>query len=285
MSTLRRYGYGDLGLTLKALQRQALSPWIWRKIVGLSGSFLVLLFVLLAQPALAMEFEPEKCPDPDPEGKAYLSLGETVLRVPIRTLNIPHAPYADSPLPSPPDASQPLGCVGNPLAQQSLIIDFSFSAWLSDRKTPSAASLREFRLIRAEPDFYGLSQGSFYVSGCDLFPRRVRLGNGLQGCLPNKNPEHPDRDEVGRYRLDPQDYVMPFGQTFVMGCSPDIPRGVVCSVDYKVLPTVNLVYRFSTDRMPLEDVVEFDRMLRAQIEASVVPDYKWRLNEDQEGLQ
>ncbi|QLF93818.1 hypothetical protein HW090_11660 [Pseudomonas sp. ABC1] len=250
-----------------------------------SLSFLPLIFVLLAQPALAMEFEPEKCPDPDPEGKAYLSLGETVLRVPIRTLNITHAPYADSPLPSPPDASQPLGCAGNPLAQQSLIIDFSFSAWLSDRKTPSAASLREFRLIRAEPDFYGISQRPSYNPGCDRLPRRERLSNGLYGCLPNKDPERPDRDESGTYRIDTQNYAMPYGQTFIVECMPDIPQGVVCSVDYKVLPTVNLVYRFSTDRMPLEDVVEFDRMLRAQIEASVVADYKWKFNEDKEGLQ
>ncbi|QLF93820.1 hypothetical protein HW090_11670 [Pseudomonas sp. ABC1] len=244
----------------------------------------MLLFVLLAQPALAMVFEPEKCPDPDPEGKAYLSLGETVLRVPIRTLNITHAPYADSPLPSPPDASQPLGCAGNPLAQQSLIIDFSFSAWLSDRKTPSAASLRELRLIRAEPDFYGLFQGDYYASVCDdpRFPRRVGLDNGLQGCLPNKNSEHPDRDQVGWYRSASKAYAIPFNQAFVVECLPDIPRGVVCSVDYKVLPTVNLVYRFSTDRMPLEDVVEFDRMLRTQIEASVVADYKWKSSEDRD---
>ncbi|OEC33665.1 hypothetical protein SAMN05216600_11911 [Pseudomonas cuatrocienegasensis] len=235
-----------------------------------------MLFLFWAMPVGAMVFEPEKCPEPDPEGKAYLSLGETVLRIPLRTLSITHKPRQDWPLPTPPDASQPLGCSGNPLAQQSLIINFSFSAWLRDRKQPSTSPLREIRLIWARRDFYGRFQSDSYDPSCDRLTRHMALANGLLGCLPDKNPERPDRDQVGTYRAAPHIYAMPFGQTFIMECWPDIPRGAVCKVGYKVLPTVNLVYRFTPERIPLEEVIEIDKMLRKQIEQAVVTDYKWQ---------
>ncbi|OEC33664.1 hypothetical protein SAMN05216600_11910 [Pseudomonas cuatrocienegasensis] len=244
---------------------------------------LILLACLQAGQVGAVVFEPEKCPEPDPEGKAYLSLGEAVLRVPLRTLNITSAPLPDWPLPTPPDASQPPGCSGHPLAKQGVMTDFAITAWLRDRKQPSTSQLRSIGLSRARRDSYERpgwfqSAENYYALACERRPKRVSLSNGLQGCLVTDGPENDyvGRKEVGVYRADPKAYEMPLGQTFIVDCMPDIPAGAVCDVDYKVLPTVNLRYRFNTKFIPLEEVIEFDRMLREQIEQAVVTDYKWQ---------
>ncbi|MFK3775232.1 hypothetical protein [Pseudomonas sp. NPDC089406] len=237
--------------------------------------FFAFFLMCAAGAAQAIDLSPERCQAKDPDGLAYIALGSTVLKLPIRHLNVTSAPASSAPPLMAPDPNEPVGCRNNPLRQQSLMINFGFDAWLKARDKPSGALLKEMTLIASSTDYWGIPLDERHATRCKLYPRTRTLTNGLVGCLPALAPRHPDRDEVGSYRARPEVYKAPFDKPFVVACRPSIPKGTECHVSYKILPTVNITYVFVTSRLALDDVIEFDKRFREDVQRAVVPEYKW----------
>jgi hypothetical protein len=247
----------------------------WRK--GFVSLFFKVLVLLSAtQCAQAIEFFPQSCKVKDPEGLTYIALGTTVFRLPIVRMSLTFPPAFDAPRLTAPDPDEPLGCPNNPFQQQNLMFPFGFDVWLKDRPEPSGSLLREISLIASPADYWGIRYEEFYPDYCKLFPRRKKLSNGLSGCLPPENPRLRGGEEVGRYLVDKQVYSAPFDKEFAISCSPDVPDGTKCVLSYKILAEVNIFYAFVTTNLRLEDSIEFDKVLRADVLRAVVPDYKWK---------
>lgn len=225
--------------------------------------------------AAGIEFDPDSCKVKDPEGMTYIALGETVLRLPISRLSITRGPDPRAVVHPAPDPDEPVGCRNNPFVQGSLMFFYGLDAWLKDRRRASGALLESIRLIDSPADYWGRRYSEYHEPLCKKYIRHIELNNGMRGCLLPINPERPDRDEVGTYAVDKKIYSAPFDEVFNVRCSPGLPDGVKCIVSYKVLPKVNLVYEFLTSKIALEDVIEFDRLVRAQIYRAVDKEYKW----------
>ncbi|MDE8741025.1 hypothetical protein PZA20_04245 [Pectobacterium polaris] len=227
-------------------------------------------------------FDPQKCQAPDPEGKAYVALRDTVFHISIDQLSILHDPVLrdGETLPLPPDPSEPLGCKGNPLSQQSLLFSRNFNGKLGDRPDwPKAWPLQKFQLFSSTPDHWGLRWHMLYDKMCETRPKQTGLVPNMTACLYEKNPERPDRydvEEAGSWLIDPEVYSAPFNQRFAIFCGFAISGGADCKVDYKIFPSVNLHYAFTPKELPLTEVINFDKHLRTELEQSVVKNYPWK---------
>ncbi|MDY4347675.1 hypothetical protein [Pectobacterium brasiliense] len=227
-------------------------------------------------------FDPQKCHVPDPEGKAYVALRDTVFHISIDQLSILHDPVLrdGETLPLPPDPSEPLGCKGNPLSQQSLLFSRNFNGKLGDRPDwPKAWPLRKFQLFSSTPSHWGLHLDERHDKMCENRLKQTGLVPNMTACLFEKNPARPDRydvEEAGSWLIDPEVYSAPFNKRLAIFCMFAISGGTDCEVGYKIFPTVNLSYEFNPKEFPLTEVINFDKYLRAELEQAVVKDYPWK---------
>lgn len=224
--------------------------------------------------AAALTLDPASCPSPDPEGKAYIAVGTAVLRLPVRELVISDDPPAWVTFPRPPQPEEPRGCKGNPLPQLTLIQAFQFEAWQA--KTSRRSPLTQLRLIGALPAYYGLRLDQAHTQSCRLLPGRIRLGNGLEGCIPLRKPSDRHVAGSGSYQAPHSVYPLPMGQLFTASCIPSAGGlKVKCTVSYRLEENLAVSYEFDTDDLPLENLMDFDRQLSADIMAAIVHEYPW----------
>ncbi|WP_146193408.1 hypothetical protein [Corticimicrobacter populi] len=236
--------------------------------------FLFSLCMIVGSNSFAEEVgeEPDgalNCSVPNPDGIAFVSLGTTVFRIPRENVNS-HSnwPSRALVLPDAPDPSQPAGCYKNPRASQML---FGFNKKIDDFE------IEQYSLINSAVDYFGSTYEDLYKKFCQDFSGRRYLKNGLIGCFSDRNAEASSGlDEIGLYRVDPSIYSTPFGQDFIVNCIPSASRrGIYCSVSYKLYSTVNILYRFFTHKISLENIIEYDGMLRNNFSEIVVSNYEW----------
>jgi hypothetical protein len=108
-----------------------------------------------------------------------------------------------------------------------------------------------------------------------------QIDNGLMACRVKSDVDFRTEDWAASYVASPNVYQTPFGEQFVVNCSPGLFSAAIgyCEVAYRLAPGVGLAYRFEPYQgpgaIPILLVIRFDRDLRAQIERSIVKDYAW----------
>lgn len=224
----------------------------------------------------AFEFRPNDCRLKDQGSGNYVSLGETVLRIPAHSLTVTNFPPQDALSYSAPDPNEPLGCRNNPLPQQSLIISFALEHWLENKGDATSAPLEYLSFINANPDFWGINSQKSHTTSCEKLTQRVQLKNGLEGCIGEPTEKRAKYLQAGSYIAPLSLYKAPFDKPFVISCRPALPEGVRCSVSYKIQRTVNILYTFESRKVDLEDAINLDKKIRENFYNSVVADYKWK---------
>lgn len=58
------------------------------------------------------------------------------------------------------------------------------------------------QLSSAEPEVWGRTYEEMYLDFCKKFTGRVMLENGLQGCIMDRAPGMPEKDEYGTYQIN-----------------------------------------------------------------------------------
>lgn len=235
---------------------------------------IIAVSLLSSVEAAALTLDLDHCTEPDPEGKAYIAVGTTVLRLPIRELLVVDDPPSWVRTPQPPRSDEPHGCKGNPLPQTTLIQAFQFDAWRAN--TTRSSPLTQLRLIGDLPKYVGLHLDKAHTESCRVLLGRVKLESGMEGCTPAKNDLEQSAVGVGSYQAPHSLYPLPFGQLFTASCIPSAgATQVKCTVSYRLTKNLALTYQFKTTDLPLEQLIDFDRQLSAAIKASIVPDYPW----------
>ncbi|MFZ0692698.1 MAG: hypothetical protein WAN51_00850 [Alphaproteobacteria bacterium] len=192
----------------------------------------------------------------------------------------------------PPDPTEPEGCPGNPQQLSS----YSF-AYYSDDRTPDGKSpdaqprpqlMRLFRTLRGDarpspddPQRPGeLAQQGAAKKRCEVGTIGEEPSIGMTVCRIKPNSERHVADWTASYLTFPNVYTPPLGKPFVVNCDGDSFTLAIdgCDVTYTIAPGLGIAYEFQpyrgTDAIPIEHIIEFDRNLRAQIEADRLKEYK-----------
>ena len=259
-----------------------------REFRPLPGAITAATLALLAAVDLAqasseiVHYDPSQC-STDPEGTVTIALGRVVLRVPMDALSsiadLPPQERAVAPVP--PDPSQPQGCPDHPMIGRAF-----YFRYLSDAvqdgslsNQPLSRRIDRLALIAVRPDFWGLqpSHERRFRQVCTDYQLRRESGNGLQICHVRPNDtERPERHWPFVAQAPLSRYVAPFDRPFTAYCTWGSRPGThQCDVDYKLYDTMNVAYRFEPGRLPLDDLIDFDRGLRAWIESVRVDGFVW----------
>jgi hypothetical protein len=98
---------------------------------------------------------------------------------------------------------------------------------------------------------------------------------GLKRCAV-KTGQMPPYDLEASYRASPDLYATPFGEPFIIRTGRgSLLYGGDSQIDYKIDDEVSLYYQFWLKDLPIQSVLDFDRALRAKIEAARVKNYLW----------
>jgi hypothetical protein len=242
----------------------------------------VVVGVPLAESASADEFEYDSshC-TPDAKGFVYLEIGREVFRWPQEELTVigDLPPELKAAAPQPPDPDEPEGCPGHPIQGRSFSFAYSYKAILENTANPTyppgAPSL--LRLFSVTEDYWGLqpSTEQAFHSTCDRWQIRVQLPEGLTGCkVPTTDSQIPPEEWATYYEASSTEYTAPFGRPFIVSCHGAV-RIMLCNVRYKLLPTVNMRYEFELRRIPIEQIISYDRSLRDRVFSALVRDHSW----------
>lgn len=232
-----------------------------------------------------IKYDSSSC-TPDAEGMVYVALGETVFRWPEEELSLVGAvpPSQMAALPKSPDPSQPEGCPGNPIRGANFSFLYRYDALLAAKRgqqnpTPYPVGAPEsLRLIAASPDSWGTqpSNERMFLHVCDEWEIKEVLPNGLIACsAPPDDKTKPRNTWATFYQALPDVYGVPFDRPFVVKCLY-IVTVMQCNVIYKLYRTVNITYQFWRGRLPISQIIEFDRGLRKRLESHRVPNFIWR---------
>jgi hypothetical protein len=245
-------------------------------LTGIAWVFYLGSAVLLPTMVLADSNNVE-CKDEPEEGMTYIALGEMVFKWPKHDPIMINEviPEQRAKLPIPPRPSDPIGCPGHPLQLAGFDGLYQYQAVLENRQNPQIPSSvpEQLTLVAAAPDFWGtqdLGEGLLRLE-CGLAVAVKKQVDGFDACL---IPQKQGAPETGVYVARPDIYAAPLGRPFVFHCSPAI-NTALCDVSYKLYPTLNVAYRFRPSRIPIAELISFDRGLRALIEARRVPDFHW----------
>lgn len=259
-----------------------------RLVAGVTSAFLMLLFVAVAsfRPAAAttgaLTYDTSQC-GTDPQGKVYIALWDQVLRIPARQLGFirDYPPEKAHRAPRPPDPDVPEGCPGNPIRAAGFTIGPDLATWDAGPDAPPVVEGRAWQvsLVASEPDFWGLqpSLERGFLSGCSQAPEREHRDDGLVICrVPRSDPSVPMEKWSFSAQADPNVYAAPDGRPFTIECLTS-PGGDYhnCIVTYKFYERLNVYYEFTTNQLPIEQVIGFDGALRARLEAAYARNYDW----------
>jgi hypothetical protein len=243
----------------------------------------------------------------DPKGHLFIALGPNVLSIPFSKRGVY---LLDSVMPKarrrPPDPSEPEGCPGNPSQQKSFALfagtplaDIEQGATSAHREAPTKLTLFD----TWDPDrsadpaqfrWFGELNPGFPELTCSHSTIRETLPNGLTACrVPlSGQPNAAVEDLAAAYFSDPAVYAIPLGRRFIIHCTPYLYSGPTfggCEVAYSITADLAVAYEFQPylgrSPIPIEHIIEFDRKLRAQIDAATVKDFIWPSQDgDKSGL-
>jgi hypothetical protein len=234
-------------------------------IVGIAGAALG-----AAQPrAQQLQYDSSSC-HPDAAGLVYIALGREVFRWPQEELTLIRdlPPELRAEALQPPDPSEQEGCPGNPI--QAAGFDFVYRPG----DLPTRGIPERLELIAARPDFWGLQKNAeqHFLRTCERWHEREETGYGFVACAVPPSPPRLREQWATHYQAKLEIYRAPFDRPFTVLCSYEI----VCDIEYKLYETVNIAYSFRRDRVPISEVIDFDRSLRSRIERSRVSDFQWK---------
>lgn len=267
------------------------------RIIGAVVAAAVSVALSLAMTPLAraerMIFDPTLCAT-DPQGNVTIALGRIVLQVPIHELSyILDLPADDrAAAPVPPDPSQPEGCPDHPIVGKSFSFNYLVDAFRRRDRSDGALPRRIDRLLLVDVprDYWGRqpSNENRFDGFCSTNELRRTASNGLTICgVQPADQEIPREHWPFAAQAPIEIYGAPFHRPYTVSCLWGFVRGThQCDVVYKLYETVNLSYRFAPHRLPIEDLIDLDRELRAWIESSRVLDFVWPDEEvDTDGLE
>jgi hypothetical protein len=218
-----------------------------------------------------------KCQDEPEEGMIYIALGEMVFKWPRQDpiMIAEVTPEQRARLPIPPRPTDPVGCPGHPLQLAGFYGLYQYQAILENRQDPQIPSYvpEQLELVATTPDDQStqdLGEGLLRVE-CGLAEAVKKRVDDFDACL---IPQKQGAPETGVYVARSDIYVTPLGRPFVFHCSPVI-NTALCDVSYKFYPTLNVVYSFRPSRIPIVELIAFDRALRALIEGRRLPAFHW----------
>jgi hypothetical protein len=235
----------------------------------------------------------------DAKGHLYIALGRNVLAVSF----LKNGTYFLAPVPLKarrlaPDPTEREGCPGNPSQQGSFAFEFGTPLLDSDgrrnepvhREAPTRLSLFNLEYLNRNADgdqltWSGESAGLLELT-CAQATIRETLPNGLKAC--RIKPVYDARVENwgASYIAGPNIYATPLGRPFIVDCGPGLQDDMIshCRIAYVFAPGLAVGYDFQpylgSSPLPIDHIIDFDRRLRAQINAALVKDFIWPKQEN-----
>jgi len=225
----------------------------------------------------------------DAKGHLFIALGPNVLSIPFSKRGVY---LLDSVMPKTrrrsPDPSEPEGCPGNPSQQKSFALfagtplaDSKQGATPAHREAPAKLTLYDTWRPNADHRWLGENTGLAELM-CSKTHVREPLSNGLIACRTGSD-DRPIDDWAASYVSDPDNYATPLGRRFIVDCGPELHSGLMplssCQVAYSITSDLAVGYEFQPylgrSPIPIEHIIEFDRKLRALIDAVTVKDIIW----------
>jgi hypothetical protein len=258
----------------------------WRRTILVAMSVVALL------PAGAfaetLTYDPESC-SRDAKGMVYLAFDRVVLRVPAEELTLIRdlPPERLAEVPAPPNPNEPEGCPDHPIQAGGFTFSYLYEAIRKNKRDPQLPPYvpRILKLTASKPDFWGLQLfvERDFEKTCDMFQDKGEIDGGLIACWhPLEGDPRPREARAVHLKARPEIYGAPFGRPFVVSCMPRGPAGQQdCQVQYKLYETLNVFYevrvqnKYSKQVLPLDQIIEFDRVLRTKIEAARVENFNW----------
>jgi hypothetical protein len=232
-------------------------------------------------------FDPSGCKT-GARDTVYIALGVHVFAVPLGGIDIgdPISPSMKLTRLQPPDPTEPEGCLGNPQQMQS------YGAFGSPGRAqkpgvrqqayPTTDFLELIRLTRPDGEWSGeQSQLSVTDEICKRAQVHEELPDGLAACRYAPKEGWRIEDWAASYIARHDVYATPLGRPFVVNCGQLTFTYAIndCTVAYIVMPELGIMYRFhpfhTEHAIPIDQIIEFDRHLRQQILAALVPNYTW----------
>ena len=261
--------------------------------LGVVGLFVAVIAlptqVLSAAAPSKPNYDPSKCKT-EAHGKLYIALDHYVLAMPISGAILVGDIYPEMGIRrlEAPNPAEPEGCPGNPWQLESYEFDYS-SGSLSEKSGNQNSNTRfgpiGVTLIAqpAEASHHssGELQQTIADSVCNNATRHDTLINGLAACRVKPDKDVRVEDWAASFAAPPNVYSAPLHERFVVNCGPRLFTEPIshCDVSYAVNAGFVVSYRFQPyigpSAIPLEHIIQFDKSLRAQIEAALVKDYRW----------
>jgi hypothetical protein len=218
----------------------------------------------------AFDYDPSTC-STEADDTIHVALDSEVFRFPKDDLVLVGTAVSSSERTAPIRAD-PFGCPGNPVRAMSFALAIQYLDQVSKPLNPMTET---FELLTAAPDFWGLQTSDIYIAQlwCTRSDAiRGMIGEQMEQCrVPSPGANADERG--GAFRAISHQYSAPFDKPFVVLCLHTILTS--CEVHYKYLPTVNLRYKFTLSKLPPRQFIDFDRALRAKLDAARRPDYPW----------
>lgn len=217
-------------------------------------------------------------------GQIYIAIARDVFRLPyaavrqIRTL----PPIDDKTLvPDPPNSLAPPGCYANPVRARSLRLNLDIQAVLPAAGLPNAPIPIFGMAFMSSPISRETLQQDWFGAFCATETSSVIADvtpEGYERCAV-RTGQPPPHDMKTIYKIPPTLYATPAGEPFFIRTHiGDLLYGGDSIIDYQLDDEVMLYYQFWLKDLPIEHVLDFDRALRAMIEAATVKDYPWPTN-------
>lgn len=226
-------------------------------------------------------YDPDTCKE-DAGGMAYLAVGRDVFRIPAtQNMKIRGMTKKErEKLPPRPDPSEPEGCPGNPVWGRGFSIAYKHTPKHPENYpedvTFRAESISIAKRFDSKINHLQLSGEEMFVRTKNNFNECELLAVGLEGCrIPTKDKSIPRVEWGVFYRAKPDVYSVPFDRPFIVSCYPYSNGWQPCYVAYGYSEESKLLYKFWLEKIPVEEIIEFDKGLREKIESVHVKEFLW----------
>lgn len=222
-----------------------------------------------------IEYNPALCKT-DAKDKVYFALGRTVFSAhyqePIFIRGMP--PERKAALPKRPDPSEPEGCPDNPMWGGGFTFAYRYQALKENAKKPGRYMMAEQLSIIENSPSYWLPQDSLER----VYEKRsegmcAEIYDSFVACRIHGEEENPE-DWAASYKANKDIYNSPFNRPFIVECNYSVV-GRICRVVYKLHETILVSYKFKPEKIPINQVISFDKVLRSKLESMRVVNYKW----------
>jgi hypothetical protein len=240
-------------------------------VVILLSAIALAVFQVRSAAAEDLTYDPESCAVEANE-KVYVTFYGKVFAFPYEhpmyVGTVP--PQFQARVPDPISPNEPRGCPGHPIEGTGFSFAYYFKGdFGGDVETRRlVAQLDTLQAFAVRPEFWGRSVEPLFDRLCERTGIVSGEIEGFDVCyaLPPEGRTEPSSRIL---RARPAHYAAPFGRPFIVECHGPIgKRDLYCDVTYKLYQTINIVYRFSTQNVPLVTVVDLDKAVRHFFESA-----------------